>query len=532
MLYFSRWYIAIIVAISLGSIVLTLPNLWPSMGETIPIAQNLPRMPLGLDLRGGTHLLYQLDTAQLKKEWLESIAVEARRVLREDKIAQQGARVIGDQVRVTIRDPAQMDTAYEKLRRVAQPVANSLFGGGGLDIDVTRGQGNVITLAPSPVGLTERISSGVARAIETIRRRIDPEGTTESVIQRQGHDRILIQVPGREPAEVKALVGKTARLTFQLVDQTVSPAEAESGHVPPDSMVVPEQEDPQRKLALYKEVVVSGDELVDSQLAFDQRTGAPVVSFRFNAAGARRFGQVTRDNVHRPFAIVLDNQILSAPVIQEPILGGSGQISGNFTPESASRLALLLRSGALPASLEIVEERSVGPSLGSDSIEAGKNATIIGFLAISGLMIVSYGIFGLFAMLALIINITLIMAALSLLHATLTLPGIAGIVLTMGVAVDSNVLIYERIREELAAGRNIVSAVETGFSRAYGTIVDSNLTGLLAGIILYWLGSGPVRGFAVTLSLGIIASMFTAITVTRLLATAYLRWKRPAVLHI
>mgnify|MGYP005836577111 CR=1 FL=1 len=533
MLYFSRWLIALIITVCVGAVVFTLPNIWPGLNQNLPQWAQLPKMPLGLDLRGGTHLLYEMDTAQLRREWLESVAVETRRVLREERIAHQGVRVVGEQVRATIRDAQQVEPAFTRLRQIAQPISGSLFGGtDSLDLNVTRGEGNLITLEPSPQGLVERINTGVSRAIETIRRRVDPEGTTEAVIQRQGQDRILIQVPGREPQEVKELVGRTARLTFQLVDQSMPVEEALGGRTPVDSMVVPMQENPAQQMLLFKETVVTGDELVDAQLGFDSRTSEPVVNFRFNATGARRFGQVTRDNVGRPFAIVLDNQIISAPVIREPILGGTGQISGSFTPADASRLALLLRSGALPASLEIVEERSVGPSLGADSIEAGKNAAIAGFILVSAVMIAGYGVFGIFAVFALLINVALIMAALSLLQATLTLPGIAGIVLTMGVAVDANVLIYERIREELASGKNTITAVDSGFTRAYGTILDSNLTGLLAAVILYALGSGPVRGFAVTLSLGILASMFTAITVTRLMAAEYLRRKRPALLEI
>jgi protein-export membrane protein SecD len=533
MLYFSRWMIAFIITVCLGAVVFTLPNLWPGLNQALPQWAQLPRMPLGLDLRGGTHLLYEMDTAQLRREWLESIAVEARRSLREDRVAHLGVRVVNDQVRATIRNPEQTEQAFNRLRQIAQPVSSSLFAAGtGLDVNVTRAEGNTIILQPSEAGLTERINTGVGRAIETIRRRVDPDGTTEALIQRQGQDRILIQVPGREPDEVKELVGRTARLTFQLVDQSLPPEEAAQGRMPVDSMLVPSQENPGQQLLLFKEAVVTGDELVDAQLGFDSRTSEPVVNFRFNATGARRFGQITRDNVGRPFAIVLDNQVISAPVIREPILGGTGQISGSFTPQDATRLALLLRSGALPASLEIVEERSVGPSLGADSIEAGLEAAIVGFILVSVVMIAGYGIFGVFAVFALIINVALIMAALSLLQATLTLPGIAGIVLTMGVAVDANVLIYERIREELASGKPTITAVDTGFTRAYGTIVDANLTGLLAAVILYALGSGPVRGFAVTLSLGIIASMFTAITVTRLMAAEYIRRKRPATLEI
>lgn len=525
--------VALIVTVSLGAVILTLPNLWPGYNQAVPSWAQLPRMPLGLDLRGGTHLLYEMDTAQLRREWLESIAIETRRALRDEKIAHLGVRIVDGQVRATIREQGDVDRAFQRLRQIAQPISGSFFGvGSGLDLTVQRGENNVIVLQPSPEGLTERIDSGIARSIETIRRRVDPEGTTEAVIQRHGQDRILIQVPGREPQEVKELVGRTARLTFQLVDQSMPAEEAEGGRTPIDSMLVPMQESPGQKLLLYKEVVVSGDELVDAQLGFDQQTGEPVVNFRFNATGARRFGQVTRDNVGRPFAIVLDNEVISAPVIREPILGGTGQISGNFTPEEANRLALLLRSGALPASLDIVEERSVGPSLGSDSIRDGTNAFIVGALAVSAFMISGYGLFGFFAIIALLVNIALIVAALSLLQATLTLPGIAGIVLTLGMSVDANVLINERIRDELRAGKSALKAIETGFMSAYGTIFDTNMTALLVAIILYFLGSGPIAGFAVTFGIGIVASAFTATTITRWLVVQWIRWTRPVAVPI
>lgn len=532
MLHFSRWTVALIIGVSLGAILLTIPNIWPGYNQTVPSWAQSPRMPLGLDLQGGTHLLYEMDTDQLRKEWLESIAIESRRMLREQRIAHLGVRIAGDQVRATIRDAEQVEPALQQLRQIAQPVSNSLFSSGALDLTVQRGDGNVILLQPSTEGLTERINSGVTRAIETIRRRVDPEGTTEAVIQRQGEDRILIQVPGRQPQEVKELVGRTARLTFQLVDQSMTPEEAQGGRTPVDSVLVPMQESPGQQMLLFKEVVVSGDELVDAQLGFDQQTGEPVVNFRFNATGARRFGQVTRDNVGRPFAIVLDNEIISAPVIREPILGGSGQISGNFAPAEATQLALLLRSGALPASLAIVEERSVGPSLGSDSIEDGTKAVAVGFIAVTVFMISGYGLFGFFAILALLVNIALIVAALSLLQATLTLPGIAGIVLTMGMSVDANVLINERIRDELRAGKSPLKAIENGFASAYGTIFDTNMTGLLVAVILYFLGSGPISGFAVTLGIGIIASAFTATTITRYLVVQWIRWTRPTAVPI
>jgi preprotein translocase subunit SecD len=342
-------------------------------------------------------------------------------------------------------------------------------------------------------------------------------------------------VPGLEPAEVKSRVGATAKLTFQLVDQSMPAEEAQSSGVPPDTVLLPDKEHPGRSILVRKEVIVSGDDLVNASAGYSNRgngAGQRAVHFEFNSRGAVAFARVTRENIGKPFAIVLDNQVVSAPNILSEIPNGQGEITGNFGEEEVNRLALLLRSGALPAALAIEEERSVGPSLGADSIEAGKVATAVGFAAVSALMIAAYGLFGLFSVIALVVNIAIIIACLSLFHATLTLPGIAGIVLTMGVAVDANVLIYERIREEMKGGRGIIASIEAGFDRAYATIIDSHITGLLAALILYAFGSGTVRGFAVTLSFGIVSSLFTSITVTRLMVSTWLRETRPAVLEI
>jgi preprotein translocase subunit SecD len=381
--------------------------------------------------------------------------------------------------------------------------------------------------------LQHRIASAISASIETVRRRVDQLGTAEASVVRQGRDRVLVQFPGiQDTTQLKELIGKTARLTFHEVHTSVSAQDASTGRIQPGYKIYPgagKKEEPQ----LLREIpVVRGDELVDAQPAFDSRTGQPIISFRFNNAGARKFGKFTKDNVGRPFAIVLDDQVISAPTIQEPILGGSGQISGSFTVETANQLAIQLRSGALPAKLTIVEERTVGPSLGADSIEAGKWATIIGFIGVAAFMTAGYGLFGLFAIVALVVNLAFIVAALSLLQATLSLPGIAGIVLTMGMSVDANVLINERIRDELRAGRTPVAALDAGFTRAYGTIFDTNMTGLLAAIILVWFGSGPVRGFGVTLAIGIIASAFTATTVTRYLVAGWLRTIKPKAIPI
>ncbi len=529
MLYFNRWKIIIILGISLASLIFTAPNfISPNTLEFLPRWLQM-RMPLGLDLQGGSHLLLQMNVDELRKEWLETLNSDVRQNLRQEHIGYTGLTNTRDEVRVTIRQPDQVDQAFTKLKAMARPAGGAIFGRTTSDLDVQRGEGGVITLKPTEAAINERITSAIGSAIETVRRRIDITGTTEPIIQRQGRDRILVQVPGfNDPARLKELIGKTAKLTFQLVDQTMPVEEAIKGTPPPGSAIYPSQEEGQRNYLLQKRVIVSGEDLIDAQPAFDHRNNEPIVNFRFNSSGAQRFGKTTQENVGRPFAIVLDGQVISAPVIRDAILGGSGQISGNFSVEQANTLSILLRSGALPASLDVIEERSVGPSLGADSIASGEIASVIAFFAVSTFMILGYGLFGAFSIVALIVNVALIMAVLSLMQATLTLPGIAGIALTMGVAVDANVLIYERMREEARSGKAPVLAIEAGFSRAYATIINSHLTGLLGGIILYWLGVGPIRGFAVTLCIGIIASLFTAITLTRLLVATWFHRFRPA----
>ncbi len=538
-LHFSRWGAAVTLFLSIASLFFAVPNLIPlSTYEGLPSWAQLPRMPLGLDLRGGTHLLYQIDTAQLRKDWLQSLQADARRALSQENIGHSGVLIAGNQVRVNLKDPAKMEDALARLKKLAQPVSPSLItgrGGGGLDLAVNASENGVITIEPTLPGLQHRVESAVSRSIEVIRRRIDPEGTTEATIQAEGQDRLLIQVPGLAPSEVKARIGTTAKLTFQLVDTTITPEEAEANGVPPDDQLLPDAEHAGRNILVRREVLVSGDDIVNAYAGYDNRSGGVggrAVDFELNTRGAVAFARVTRDNIGKPFAIILDNKVMSAPRIIGEIPSGRGQITGDFTVEQVNRLGLLLRSGALPASLSIIEERSVGPSLGADSIEKGKTAAIVGFVAVSGLMIAGYGLFGLFSVIALVVNIAIVFACLSLFHATLTLPGIAGIVLTMGVAVDANVLIYERIREEMKGGRGIASSIEAGFDRAYATIIDSHLTALLAALILYAFGSGTIRGFAVTLSFGIVSSLFTAITVTRLMVSTWLRETRPTVLEI
>jgi protein-export membrane protein SecD len=531
MLHFSRVKMIAILLTCLVSILFALPNLftkeqlasWPRF---VPTKQ----MPLGLDLQGGAHLLLAMDTEELRKEWLQTLRDDARRTLRDAKIFPTGVGIVGNQVRVQLAKPEEADAGVRELRKLLQPLGNALLGTSSDDISITKGEGGILFVAPTPQGLHQRVINAAGAAIETVNRRINALGTAESTVVRQGADRILVQYPGLSDTKIlKDLLGQTAKLSFHDVHPTMTAEEARQGRVPSGYRIYPASErgDEQGVSYLLRETpVVPGDNLVDAQPGFDQRTNEPIISFRFDQSGARRFGRFTQENVNRPFAIVLDDKVLSAPVIREPILGGSGQISGSFTVETANTLAVQLRSGALPVKLTIVEERTVGPSLGADSVAAGQLAGIIGGIATIAFMTIAYGTFGIFAVLALMMNAMMVVALMSAVGTTLTLPGIAGLVLTVGMAVDANVIIYERIREELRAGKSPVNAIDAGFARAITTIMDSQLTTFAAAVIMFWLGSGPIRGFAVTLSIGIFTSIFTAITVTRLLVALWLRGAR------
>jgi len=381
--------------------------------------------------------------------------------------------------------------------------------------------------------ITDLLRRTIEQSIQIVERRVNELGTVEPLIQRQGADRILVQVPGlQDPTRLKQLLGKTAQMEFRMVDTTVSPEQAQQGRVPADSEVLMSASSPKVPYVIKKQTLVSGGDLIDAQPGFDQRTNEPIVNFKFNSTGSRKFAQATSENVGLPFAILLDNEVISAPVIREPITGGQGQISGSFTVQSANDLAVLLRAGALPAPLTVVEERTVGPGLGQDSIEKGELAAYVGSILVIVFMLLTYRLFGVFANIAVAINVAMIFGILSLLNATLTLPGIAGVVLTVGIAVDSNVLIYERIREELRGGRNAISAIDAGFRRALSTILDSNITTFIAAAVLFYIGTGPVRGFAVTLGIGIITTVFTAFTLTSLIVAGWVRWKRPKTVPI
>ncbi|MDI4232221.1 protein translocase subunit SecD [Bradyrhizobium sp. Arg237L] len=528
MLYFTRWKALGIILTALVVCLCAVPNFFPeSQVKTWPgWAQR--RLVLGLDLQGGSYLLLEVDSNYVKKEKLDQIRDDARRVLRDAKIGYTGLNARNDAVEVRISRDTDLPTALSKLRELSQPLGGLLGSSGQRSLEVSDAGGGLIRLTVPQAAITERIRQTIEQSIQIVERRVNQLGTVEPVIQRQGTDRILVQVPGlQDPTRLKELLGKTAKMEFRMVDTSVSPDQAQQGRVPPDSELLMSASTPKVPYVVKKQVLVSGGDLTDAQPGFDQRTGEPIVSFRFNTSGARKFAQATTENVGQPFAIILDNEVISAPVIREPITGGQGQISGSFTVQSANDLAILLRAGALPAPLTVIEERTVGPGLGQDSIEKGELAAYVGSILVIVFMLLTYRLFGVFANIAVAVNVAMIFGLLSLLNATLTLPGIAGIVLTVGIAVDSNVLIYERIREELRGGRNAISAIDAGFKRALATILDSNITTFIAAAVLFYIGTGPVRGFAVTLGIGIITTVFTAFTLTRLIVAWWVWWKRP-----
>ncbi|WP_020591817.1 protein translocase subunit SecD [Kiloniella laminariae] len=522
MVQFPKWQVFAIVGVLVLGLYYALPNVFKEQTvEAFPSWLASDQINLGLDLRGGSYMLLEVDLEAVEKEQMTDLVENIRSILRSASIGYQNLGIQEGGASFTLRD-----TTDEMVSRVRSMIAQ--IDGGLL---VTSSDGTFSVVYNDQVRQQRRISV-VNQSIEVLRRRLDETGTKEISLQRQGENRILIQVPGvTDPEEIKTLIGKTAKLTFHLVDQNADPY---SNSAPVGSQIMlslDEQANGQpRRYVINKRVMVSGENLVDAQATFQD--GQPVISFTFDSSGAQRFARVTQDNVNKPFAIVLDGRVISAPVIRSPILTGSGIISGNFTAQSAEELAVLLRAGALPAPLVILEERTIGAGLGEDSINAGKIASVIGMVLVVGFMALAYGFFGLMANVALIANLVLIVAVLSLFQATLTLPGIAGIVLTIGMAVDANVLIFERIREEIRNGRGPVMAVEAGYKRAMSTILDSNITTLIAAVILFQFGSGPIKGFAVTLIIGIITSMFTAIMVTRLLIVTWLRRRRPQTLGI
>lgn len=530
MLYIPRWKTILIWLTIAVSVVIAMPNFFSNEQlASFPSWVPSKKVTLGLDLQGGSHIMLKIEKADIIKERLETTVGDIRNSLREAGIRYTGLSGVGQQIQVRITDADKIEAAKEALTPLTQAVSvGGLTGGTVQEVTMTEGEAGLLRFNLTDAGINYRASSALTQSIEVVRRRVDELGTTEPLIQRQGEDRIIVQVPGlTDPQRLKSLLNQTAKLTFHMVDASMPVEEAINGRPPASSEVLYSMDDPAVPYLVEKRALVSGENLVDAQASFNQQTNEPVVSFRFDSKGAQRFAQATQQNVGRPFAIVLDDQVISAPVIREPIVGGSGQISGGFSVEGANDLAVLLRAGALPATLTVVEERTVGPGLGADSISAGLVASVIGAFAVVLFMLGFYGTFGVMANIALAANIVMIFAALTTLGSTLTLPGIAGIVLTMGMAVDSNVLVYERIREEVKSGRSLVQAIDIGFKKAFATIVDANLTTLIAAVVLFFLGSGPVRGFAVTLAVGIVTTVFTAFTMTQWLMAVWLRWRRP-----
>ncbi len=522
MIYIPLWKKVLTIAVCLLGIVFVAPNfLTQKQLESLPSWFPKHQLVLGLDLQGGAHLLLEVDFDAVVKDQMNSLADGVRNVLRKERIGYIGLSAKKDIVTFNLRNPEDLEKTKALLRKADR------------DVEFLATPEGQVTLRYSEATLRERKKSALSQSIEIVRRRVDEMGTAEPFIQRQGDDRILIQLPGlKDPSRIKTLLGKTAKLQFRFVDTSITP---EPGKNVPGVDILASQEEhngkPDNYYAVKKQVIVSGENLVDAQPGFDEYN-RPNVHFKFNSLGGRKFGEATRTGVGKIFAIVLDDIVISAPRISTPIPGGSGSITGSFTVQEAQDLALLMRAGALPAPLKILEERTVGPGLGADSIASGEYATIIAIVLVALFMFVAYSFFGVIANIAVVFNLIILFAALSVTQATLTLPGIAGVALTIGMAVDANVLINERIKEEIRHGRKLLSAIDTGYTRAMETIVDSNLTTLIGVGILYYFGSGPTRGFAVTTFLGIIISMFTATTLTKQIVAWWVAWKRPTRLPI
>ena len=554
MLDFPRWKLVNIFAFCLLFILLAIPNILPEkIRENLPAFLPSRTVNLGLDLQGGSYLLLELQFDRYIHEELASDVDTLRSEMIAKKIAYQGLNVVGDKIVFTLLKPSnEIDSILEKFaskfvfsRTTNISKANAQNGSVShfsvkkdYGVDVNKETDNSYEIGFSEKAINEMKIRLLEQSMQIVNKRVNETGTREPIIQRQGDNRIILQVPGlQDPERLKSLLGKTAKMTFHLVDETASMTDLISGKTPLGSKILYEEEAKEGKtlkmpIAIKTRVMLTGERLVDASVGNDDRTDEAIVKFRFDTQGAQRFAEITQDNLGKKFAIVLDDKVITAPVIRSAILGGTGQISGSFTVESANDLAVLLRSGALPVPLKVIEERSVGPSLGADSIAAGKKASILGIILVMGFMLINYGLFGIFANVALFFNLIFITGALSLFQATLTLPGIAGMVLTLGMAVDANVLIYERIREEIRNGKTPFSAIENGFRAARNTIMDANVTTLIAALTLFYFGTGTVKGFAVTLAIGIIASMFTAIVLTRLMVATWLRKNKPKVIPI
>ncbi|MEN3972206.1 protein translocase subunit SecD [Sphingomicrobium sp. XHP0235] len=544
MLDFPRWKVFSIFAIIAVGVLLAIPSLLSKQQlENYPDFLPDSQISLGLDLAGGSYLLLEADDADLQKQRLQNMedAIQSELRREEPRVRIGGISSEDGRLSFMVREPSQVDTAVERLRAITEPVGLT----GQRDWNVTVQDSTRIILTPTPDGNLRALDEAVTVARDVVRRRIDPSGTREVTVRTQGENRVLVQVPGVEdPEALKNLIGKTARLEFKLVNLEANPANLSQDRAPPGSEAFPYPDAPLGvpyigynhpdgipRIGLERRTIVSGDQLTDAQQSFDEN-GQPVVAITFDTQGSRRFGRVTQENVGEPFAMVLDGSVLSAPNIEEPILGGQARISGNFTVDSAGSLAIALSSGKLPVKLDVVEERTVSADLGQDSIEKGAMAAIVATLLVILYMLVTYGRFGVYANAALVINAFLILAAMAVFNATLTLPGIAGFVLTVGAAVDANVLINERIREELRRGRKVIDAVEHGYKEASTAIFDANITNTIAAAIMFYFGSGPIRGFAVVLLIGTITSVWTAVVFTRMLVARWVRKTRPKTLNI
>lgn len=526
MLKFETWKIVLIVGLCLLGPFYAFPNLL-SEAQREKLSTTMPgwfphkAMSLGLDLQGGSHLQLQVDMNTILSDRLDNLALSARSTLREAKISTQAVVKKEGRVEVILDEEQDRNAAVSQLRKQL---------GTGITIE---SDNKTLSITHTDQEILNFKKQAIAQSIEIVRRRVDEVGTKEPIIQAQGEDRIIVQLPGmKDPERVKELIGKTARLTFHMVDMSVSPAACQSGQAPLTVRCLKQNGEDEPMLAIRRRALLTGDMLMDAQSSFGQY-GESVVRFRFDSLGARKFADITRNNVGKPFAIVLDNVIITAPNINGVIPDGSGEITGNFTVASANDLAVLMRAGALPAPLKVVEERTVGPSLGADSISSGKTASIVSVILVTASMLLMYGWrFGSFVNIALVFNVCLMIAILSLMGATLTLPGIVGIVLTIGMAVDANVLIFERMREEVRNGRNVLPAVDHGFQGAMSSIIDANVTTLIAAIVLFAVGTGPVRGFSVTLAIGLLTSMFTSIYLTRLMIVVWVDKTKPKTLPL
>jgi preprotein translocase subunit SecD len=531
MLDFPRWKVLSIVGGLALLMLLAIPSLVPEQVRAKwPSWVPQQSINFGLDLAGGSYLLLEAQTSDVATTKLEQMREDVTRVMRNDPRIDIGDISLRDgQLSFMVRDVSKVDAARERLLSITGSGAG-LTGQREWDTQVVDSTRFVLT--PTKAGLEQAITTAMGDATDVIRKRIDGLGTREPTIIQQGTNRIVVQVPGlQDPAGLKALLGKTAKLEFKMVDETADPQQVAQGVAPVGSEVLPYPEGG-GKIAVKRGTIISGDQLTDAKQAFDQQTNQPIVDFSFNSQGAKRFAKVTQENTGKRFAIIVDNSVISAPVINTPILGGSGYIQGSFTVQSANELAIALRSGKLPIDIKVIQENTVSPELGADSIHSGILASVIAAVAVIAFMILTYGRFGIYATIAVIINVLVILAVMALINGTLTLPGIAGFVLTIGTAVDANVLINERIREERRRGRSVIQSIELGYKEASRTIFEANVTHAIAGLIMLILGSGPIRGFAVVLLIGIATSVFTAVTFTRMLVSFWVRRNRPTEIHI